>query len=180
MNDSEKLAAIVAALTVRPCHVTGLHSPEHHLRYSCDIQKADTLDRVLAAIGTTYDELPKELHPGDLWCHSVPSQEQYREGLRQTYRWAGVDIPEELAALAPDAPRPGDEERVLAAIEPGDRWQPWQEVTKRIRVPEKHPNGWDGMATSRYWTAVAALHKAGRIERHDIVVRLPQEEAQDA
>ena len=90
------------ALTVRPCHVTGMHEPGHHVKYTCSIQMREVATALLDALGLA-DGLPRGLHGADCyWCHAVPTQEKYREDLRQTYRWAGVEIGEELAAPAPD------------------------------------------------------------------------------
>lgn len=95
---------VLAALALAPCHVTGMHTPDHHLDHTCTLQKAAAFDRLLAALGMDVDDLPHRLHAEDCyWCHHVPEQEQHRERLRQSWAWAGVPLTDELAHPAPDA-----------------------------------------------------------------------------
>ena len=61
------------------------------------------VDRSLELVEVEEGDLPRALHD-DGCCFRVPSTEEYREKLRQTYAWAGEEIPEELAEPAPDAP----------------------------------------------------------------------------
>lgn len=96
---------ILDALSVKPCHITGTHRPEHHLESTCDHQRADAFGSVLELIGASEDEIPHKLHDETcFWCHDIPSQEKYRESRRRTHEWAGVPVPEEMAAPAKDAP----------------------------------------------------------------------------
>lgn len=125
------LDQMVEALTLHPCHITGMHSPEHHLEYVCEHQKGVLLESLLGVLGLRdADSLPHRLHESCGWCHDVPSQEKYRERLRKTYEWAGVPIPEDLAALAEDAWRMGDDETVLRGYwdlhlkDPSGWWTP--------------------------------------------------------
>lgn len=150
-----ELAAVRAALTVQPCHITGMHTPDHHTESSCSYQRAATLDRVLAVLGTTYDDLPRELHDDCHWCRHVPNQEQYRERLRRSYRWAGVEIPAELAELAPDAPRPGDPELVLPCVT--GEWRLWSEVAADAVKAT-------GLNSDRVGAALVALTKTDLVE----------------
>lgn len=129
MTDQELVQALVerGLLDRRPCHITGMHEPEHHLRADCADMKAATIERMLLAAGVSYHELPARLHDlGDCgWCHGVPSQEKYRERLRRTWAWAGVDLTPELAASAPDKPQPDDPDTVLWLWRSGDWYSPW-------------------------------------------------------
>jgi hypothetical protein len=154
----ERLQAVLDVLAVTPCHITGMHAPEHHRRYLCDGQKAKMLEAVLAALGLDFGDLPKRLHPqGECgWCHRVPSQEEYRIGLRATWEWAGVPLTEELAAPAPDVPQGGDAEAVYAVLT--DEWQTWQAATAQL------PFG-----STRYWAAITTL--GDRVEWRDVSAR---------
>lgn len=116
LTDPEMLDRLVDALTIEPCHVTGMHDPTHTERYLCDIQHSSIVKRLLETLGLTSGVLPKRLHETCGWCHDVPTQEEYRKRLRSLHQWAGEEISEDLAAPAPDAPREGDDEIVLAAL----------------------------------------------------------------
>lgn len=94
---------ILEALAIRPCHITGLHEPDHHLKYSCAEQDRESVRALMVLLDASFDERPHRLHEGCGWCHNVPSQEEYRARLRETHEWAGVPVPEALAAPAPDA-----------------------------------------------------------------------------
>jgi hypothetical protein len=61
-----------ASPVLRPCHVTGMHEPDHHLRreYPCDIQARDVADQLLA--GRDLSTLPRALHPDCYWCGTQP------------------------------------------------------------------------------------------------------------
>lgn len=135
---AERQRLLADALSVEPCHITGMHDPEHHTRYMCQDQRASMLDRVLAVLGLTVGELPRRLHERCGWCHDVPNQEEYRQRLRETYIWAGLEIPPDLAEPAPDAPRPGDTWVVLAHITID--WHYWPDVIKGIKeAASLHP-----------------------------------------
>lgn len=102
---------ILAALTLHPCHITGMHTPEHHIDhrssydgklvagYVCGDMKAKALAGLLGLIGAELSDLPHALHAPEQcgWCHRVPSQEHFRAQLRKSYEWAGVPVPVELA-----------------------------------------------------------------------------------
>jgi hypothetical protein len=149
------IVVLAEALAVHPCHITGMHEPDHHTRYLCTDQKAAALDGLLAGLGLEFADLPRRLHDRCGWCHEIPTQERYRERLRRSYRWAGVEIPPELAEPAPDASRPGDTDLVLAHI-PAD-WRHWPDVLREIEAA--NPIGW-----TRISEALHALDKAGEIE----------------
>lgn len=155
-------ADILDVLALEPCHITGTHTPNHHLESLCTYQKAAMLDRLLAFLDTNVDELPRRLHEDCYWCHNIPTQELYREHLRATYRWAGVEISDELAAPAPDVPRPGDADAVHAALT--GEFAPWQDVLPKVNAPDT-----GHMPHTRYWAAVEAL--GDRVEQRDIAVR---------
>lgn len=109
--------AVFEALALEPCHVTGMHNPDHHVEkrpgeggYICDIQMNEALKNFLATLGTKYPgseheeatyrpgrDLPRKLHGEKCgWCHRVPSQEEYRVTHRKAYVWADEIPPAEL------------------------------------------------------------------------------------
>jgi hypothetical protein len=155
------------ALAVRPCHITGMHEPDHHTRYLCNDQKAAALDGLLSGLGLEFGDLPRRLHDEACgWCHRVPGQEEYREQLRATYLWAGVEIPPALAEAAPDAPRPGDTDAVLAHVT--TEWRHWPDVFAEVQDATAWPAG-------RIGAAIGALKKSGAVEtqQHGRGVRRP-------
>lgn len=126
-SDEELVATLAQVLTptlaIEPCHVTGMHDPNHTERYLCDIQTTAVLSHLLAALGLHTRDLSHQLHPdtpydegGCYWCHNVPREENDREQLRQVWRWAGVEPSAELAALADDALRLGDDDLVASVL----------------------------------------------------------------
>lgn len=96
--EAEQLRALILRVArLRPCHVTGMHEPNHHLNYTCEIQRGEILAEVLAAARLEADDIPHALHPEpEYWCHGIPSQEYYRERLRRTHEWAGLPVPDAL------------------------------------------------------------------------------------
>lgn len=48
-TDAERLKAILDAIYVEDCHVTGMHDPTHTSRYICELQLRALALRVLAA-----------------------------------------------------------------------------------------------------------------------------------
>lgn len=162
---------LMDALTLRPCHVTGMHTPEHHARFMCAHQKAAMLDAVLAALGIdNAADLPHALHDESCgWCHRVPAQERHREGLRETYRWAGVEIPAHLAEPGDDVPREGDNDIVWSVLT--DEFQTWQDGLKAI-----HDATGQHLPHERWWHAVSALVDDGLVEVRDISARRRQAE----
>lgn len=99
-----ELEQVRAAIVLEPCHTTGLHTPDHHPRWTCDMQKEAIVDRLLEALRLSEDKIPRRLHPDTCtWCHGdVPGDALGRERLRASYRWAGIEVP---AALAEEGPR---------------------------------------------------------------------------
>jgi hypothetical protein len=163
-------ALLADALAVRPCHITGMHEPDHHTRYRCSEQKAAALDALLAGLGLEFGDLPRRLHGETcVWCHRVPGQEKYRERLRATYQWAGAEIPAELAESAPDAPRPGDTDVVLARLT--GEWRQWPDVFAEVQTATDWP-------ADRIGAAIGALEKSGAVEtqQHGRGVRRRAEE----
>lgn len=147
-------------LVLRPCHVTGLHSPDHQAEQPenfCEIQKAAAIEEVLELIGLDWSKVRRDLHDeGDCyWCHHVPGQEEYRSRLRKTWAWAGREIPDDLAALADDAPRPDDDILVLEVLTP--EWQRWGDCVEQF-----------GLAPLRFQKAALKLIADGVIERTEI------------
>ena len=106
------LRGVLDALYLEPCHITGMHTPNHHTYRTCSSQRDDVLQRVLTALGMTETDLGHKLHKVCFWCHRVPQQEDYRQQLRESYRWAGVLIPDELAAPGPVLPTMSPQEAV--------------------------------------------------------------------
>lgn len=53
-------ALITDALTMEPCHITGMHSPDHHVDSICAFMKEDGFDRLAAAMGYTEPRLEGE------------------------------------------------------------------------------------------------------------------------
>jgi len=101
---------------LEPCHITGMHDPTHTTKAICQDQLKHVLVQLLETAGLTPEELPRQLHK-DCWsCHNVPPQEELRIQRRALHEWAGVPVPDELAALAEDALHPGDVEKVIAAL----------------------------------------------------------------
>lgn len=92
-----ELTRIRTALVLEPCHVTGLHTPDHHPRWTCELQKAKAFDQVLDAAGLTADTMPRRLHAGCHWCHGTTDGPVDRELRRVSYAWAGLEIPVALA-----------------------------------------------------------------------------------
>ncbi|MGH3405132.1 MAG: hypothetical protein ACRDRJ_21910 [Streptosporangiaceae bacterium] len=119
------------ALAIQPCHITGEHEPDHHLRYLCRDQQAAMLSGLLAGLGLAFGDLPRRLHDGCGWCHRIPAQERYRERLRATWAWAGADMPAELAEPALDAPRAGDGDLAAACLTA--EWQWWPDVVQQVQ-----------------------------------------------
>lgn len=128
-------AELLDALRLEPCHVTGMHNPDHHLKHVCDIQRSAAFNRVLELIGIDESELPHALHGSDCyWCHGVPSQEEYRERNRKTFKWANVPVPAALAEPAPDHPKfDVSERKVLSAVR---------------RAGKRTPDGWVGRGST--------------------------------
>jgi hypothetical protein len=143
---------ILDAMALHPCHVTGMHTPEHHLDGSvCNIMLSRSAEGVLALVGATVDDLPRRLHDDCGWCHRVPTQEEYRERLRQTYAWAGEEVPPELAEPAPDAPCFDVPERdVLRAVrtakpseDVGGGWLRYDDVREALGLPGRHDHSYN-------------------------------------
>lgn len=55
---------------LRPCHVTGMHTPDHHLTSDrvCDIQARDVAEQLVRI-----EALPRELHQNCYWCGTKTS-----------------------------------------------------------------------------------------------------------
>lgn len=170
MSDERFRAELLERLRLRPCHVTGMHEPNHDPNAFCSSQKVAMLDELLESLDIKVEDITRELHEDCGWCHRIPSQEKYRERVRRDHRWAGVPIPPELAETAPDVPQDGDPEYVLGFID--DEYRSWQRVTRGMDRPE----GGGPMPHERYWHAVHVLAAQGLVEVRDISVRLKQEE----
>lgn len=64
-------ARVLELLSLRPCHVTGQHNPNHHLEHSepCGFQRQDVLARLLEDLGISIvDDVRREDHPVCGWC----------------------------------------------------------------------------------------------------------------
>ena len=160
------LEGMLDAATIRPCHVTGMHTPNHHINGSvCELMVTDTAKRMLAAAGIVVKDLPHELHPagaykdgGCGWCHDVPSQQEYRDRLIESWKWAGVEPTPELLAPANDAVREGDTQMILGMLT--DDWTPIQALQERFNaaVPEQYTN-------DRLYKGIRLLEESGQAER---------------
>lgn len=163
------LDALDAALALEPCHVIGMHDPTHTPRGVCDLQRSDVAKRVLAALGLDVEALPRRLHPPECgWCHDVTTQEEYRERRRDLYRWAGVEVPAEMAEPAPDASRPDDPFWALCILtdlvaRPGTPDRVLQ-ATIVGAADKAHPTLGRGYRVAR---ALQALETEGLVQSHD-------------
>lgn len=162
---SALIVALDEALAIEPCHISGMHDPTHTSRYVCSDQEATMVRRLQHALGIT--AWPTRLHgPGCGWCHDPSSTEDRRERQREAHRWAGVEIPEALAAPAPDAPRPDDPFWALChivAAEPVDGfgWRSFGQLNSHHKHPNQIPSDLRGR---RFSLAVDELIAAGLIE----------------
>lgn len=94
---------VIDELKLTPCHVTGMHTPEHHAGkekggevtegYTCDIQANEALTRFIKSVGgENRNDLPRELHPEGTcgWCHDPTyGGARWQRQLRRTWAWAG-------------------------------------------------------------------------------------------
>lgn len=71
---------LLQAITLQPCHVTGMHDPTHTPRYVCSLQREEAFERLLGFLGLTEGELPRKLHDKCYWCHES-------EGKDKFHRW---------------------------------------------------------------------------------------------
>jgi hypothetical protein len=154
---------ILQALTIYPCHVTGMHNPEHTADHVCEEQLVGAVERLLKVIGATVKDLPHALEPGCGWCHRVPTQEHYRRELRELHGWAGVEISPELAAPAADAECFDlAEDEVLAAVRRSatlaDGWIRYETIRMELGIQR---NTGDVVHANR---PLDKLVKAGRLE----------------
>lgn len=89
-----KYDALVDALVIEPCHVTGMHDPTHTPLRLCEIQRGDAWIRAAKLLGWLEEDAnenvtaltaPRRLHPEKCgWCHhDDPSGEQGRAKLRE-------------------------------------------------------------------------------------------------
>jgi len=93
-------ALIVEQVRLHPCHITGMHDPTHTTRYLCTDQQVDVLNQILQLLDLPIEEIRRELHPEPKdWCHYLPGDEGDRVRYRELHDWAGVPVPEKLAAL---------------------------------------------------------------------------------
>lgn len=178
------LEALREALTLQPCHVTGMHDPTHTTkRGPCSEQLAAMAKRAVAVLGDP-NELPRALHGEECyWCHYVPSTRKDRDRQIEIHRWAGVEPPAALFEIAMDEVRPDDDVKavwVLQRTTPdarmGDGFVTWQRATAKAGKD----GGWyqffpeDGMSSDRWWAIVRTLAEKGVIEHRDISVRLTE------
>lgn len=93
---AEVRAALLALLALEPCHVTGLHDPNHTPFRACDIQKGEAWDRAVRALGGDPERPPRRAHDC-AWCEERNSDRpDVREQVRATKAWTeGAPYPEE-------------------------------------------------------------------------------------
>lgn len=59
---------ILDAITLHPCHVTGMHDPRHTPKYVCDIQMREAFEALLEFLEVEITDLPRRLHDSCGWC----------------------------------------------------------------------------------------------------------------
>lgn len=172
------LEAVLQQATLRPCHVSGTHAPDHHIHGTvCDYMRADAGQRMVAALGLDLSTAPHELHPaeGCYWCHNIPSQQEFRDKLIKSWEWAGVKPTAEMLEPAADGVHPGDTALVLSVLT--HEWQTWQQATERLSLILTDRMGGEKQYfnVTRFWKTIDRLADEGRVERRGISARLPQE-----
>lgn len=60
---------VIDVLALEPCHVTGLHDPEHTTRRVCNIQRAVAWERLLSFLGVDEEDLPRRMKEDCYFCH---------------------------------------------------------------------------------------------------------------
>ena len=152
---------ILEALTLMPHHKVAGANQNYKLEDITSDQKALAFDNLLELLDVEAEDLPRDIHPeGKCWqCHEIPTQEEWRIKMRATYDWAGVKIPESLAAAAPDSPIYDlTEEEVLAAykaLSTNGKFVRRDEVGEYFGLPRHH---------GKLHRPLARLVKAGLIE----------------
>jgi hypothetical protein len=70
------LKALVEAVYYEPCHVTGMHTPSHHLRGTyCDHMQAAIGKRITTLVfGEENGDVPRRLHERCYHCREFPSR----------------------------------------------------------------------------------------------------------
>jgi len=65
-----ELQSLLGALVITPCHVTGEHTPTHHLhnQYVCTLQSKEVLERLLGVLNVRMETLPRSPHSQCRWC----------------------------------------------------------------------------------------------------------------
>ena len=67
--------AILEAVKIEPCHITGMHDPTHFWNYTCEHQKSEAFDRIHEVIsrylnGGILGGPQRKLHGKDcIWCY---------------------------------------------------------------------------------------------------------------
>lgn len=61
LGEVERLQSIIiSALTLEPCHITGMHEPNHHVKYICPHMRAEGWERLALAEGFVPEREPGE------------------------------------------------------------------------------------------------------------------------
>lgn len=77
---------------LHPCHVTGMHTPNHHLTSDrvCGIQLEDIAEQMLS--GSDPATLPRAVHSKCFWCGTSPYRDgRPFEGADEHRQWAGAE-----------------------------------------------------------------------------------------
>lgn len=67
-RDTYSRAEIIAALRLRPCHVTGEHNPTHTPEFICRFQLHEALSNLLLMLQVGDETLPRRLHEDCYFC----------------------------------------------------------------------------------------------------------------
>jgi hypothetical protein len=71
--------SVLRMISLKPCHVTGEHEPDHHLRsdHVCSLQKARMLDDLLAMLDIEINEVDRQPHRECYWCGADPKHAEW-------------------------------------------------------------------------------------------------------
>jgi len=70
----EQLKYLRNLLAIEPCHITGEHEPNHHLKGRiCNYQRGDAWRRAMVALGLDPENPARKLHDDCFWCHNEES-----------------------------------------------------------------------------------------------------------
>lgn len=71
----EQLHYLHKLLAIAPCHISGMHEPDHHLTgIICDNQRSEAWTRAMVELGFDPDNPERKLHDKCGWCHPEPGR----------------------------------------------------------------------------------------------------------